>query len=195
MTKEDHRRFDELPGCGRRDAGRVVVDVPVSRCRTCGRDAEQILGPVEVLRAAATILELRARGGPVLDHAAALVPSRLASLQVIEALSGLPDRRVVVREELARAVEVAELDEDFEAPAAEGPDGRTRIIVFTQMRVLALLAVFTAGAADGSGPAFAVVYAALLAGRDVAVLHGWCRSAMRTRPADPHRRSAALTFS
>jgi low temperature requirement protein LtrA len=34
-------------------------------------------------------------------------------------------------------------------------DGRTRIIVFTQMGVLALLAVFTADAADGSGPAFA----------------------------------------
>jgi len=38
-------------------------------------------------------------------------------------------------------------------------DGRTRIIVFTQMDVLALLAVFTADAADGSGPAFAIVYA------------------------------------
>lgn len=42
-------------------------------------------------------------------------------------------------------------------------DGRTRIIVFTQMGVLALLAVFTADAVDGSGPAFAIVYATFLA--------------------------------
>ena len=41
-------------------------------------------------------------------------------------------------------------------------DGRTRIIVFAQMTVLALLAVFTADAADGSGPAFALVYATFL---------------------------------
>jgi low temperature requirement protein LtrA len=42
-------------------------------------------------------------------------------------------------------------------------DGRTPNIVFTQMGVLALLAVFTADAADGSGAAFAIVYAAFLA--------------------------------
>ena len=42
-------------------------------------------------------------------------------------------------------------------------DGRTRIIVFTQMGVLALLAVFTADAANGSGPAFAIAYATFLA--------------------------------
>ena len=42
-------------------------------------------------------------------------------------------------------------------------DGRTRIIVFTQMGVLVLLAVFTAEAADGSGPGFAMVYALFLA--------------------------------
>jgi low temperature requirement protein LtrA len=42
-------------------------------------------------------------------------------------------------------------------------DGRTRNIVFVQMVVLALLAVFTADAAGGDGPAFAVVYAAFLA--------------------------------
>jgi low temperature requirement protein LtrA len=41
-------------------------------------------------------------------------------------------------------------------------DGRTRSIVFVQMGILALLAVFTANAADGSGPAFALVYATLL---------------------------------
>jgi low temperature requirement protein LtrA len=38
-------------------------------------------------------------------------------------------------------------------------DGRTRSIVFLQMGILALLAVFTADAADGSGRGFAVVYA------------------------------------
>ena len=42
-------------------------------------------------------------------------------------------------------------------------DGRTRIIVFAQMAVLALLAVFTADAVDGGGPAFAIVYATFLA--------------------------------
>jgi len=42
-------------------------------------------------------------------------------------------------------------------------DGRTRLIVFAQMGVLVLLAVFTADAAGGSGPAFAIVYAAFLA--------------------------------
>jgi low temperature requirement protein LtrA len=38
-------------------------------------------------------------------------------------------------------------------------DGRTRTIVFAQMGVLVLLAVFTADAADGGGWGFAVVYA------------------------------------
>jgi low temperature requirement protein LtrA len=38
-------------------------------------------------------------------------------------------------------------------------DGRTRSIVFVQMGILVLLAVFTADAADGGGPGFAVVYA------------------------------------
>jgi low temperature requirement protein LtrA len=38
-------------------------------------------------------------------------------------------------------------------------DGRTRSIVFVQMGILVLLAVFTAEAADGSGWGFAVVYA------------------------------------
>ncbi|HET6899845.1 MAG TPA: low temperature requirement protein A, partial [Vicinamibacteria bacterium] len=41
-------------------------------------------------------------------------------------------------------------------------DGRTRGIVFTQMGLLALLAVFTGDAAGDSGPAFAMVYAAFL---------------------------------
>ena len=38
-------------------------------------------------------------------------------------------------------------------------DGRTRSIVFVQMGILVLLAVFTAEAADGDGWGFAVVYA------------------------------------
>jgi low temperature requirement protein LtrA len=38
-------------------------------------------------------------------------------------------------------------------------DGRTRSLVFVQMGILALLAVFTASAADTSGRAFALVYA------------------------------------
>ena len=42
-------------------------------------------------------------------------------------------------------------------------DGRTRNIVFVQMGLLVLLAVFTADAADGSGSSFAVTYAAFLA--------------------------------
>jgi low temperature requirement protein LtrA len=41
-------------------------------------------------------------------------------------------------------------------------DGRTRTFVFTQMALLALLAVFTAEAATDSGSAFALVYAAFL---------------------------------
>jgi low temperature requirement protein LtrA len=43
-----------------------------------------------------------------------------------------------------------------------GEDGRTRNIVFVQMCILALLAVFTAGAADGDGTPFSVVYSAFL---------------------------------
>ena len=41
-------------------------------------------------------------------------------------------------------------------------DGRTRSFVFLQMGLVALLAVFTGAAAEGSGPAFAVVYAGFL---------------------------------
>ncbi len=42
-------------------------------------------------------------------------------------------------------------------------DGRTRNVVFVQMGVLVLLAVFTADAANGSGRSFALVYATFLA--------------------------------
>jgi low temperature requirement protein LtrA len=41
-------------------------------------------------------------------------------------------------------------------------DGRTRMLVFLQMGILALLAVFTAQAADSTGTQFALVYAAFL---------------------------------
>jgi low temperature requirement protein LtrA len=43
-----------------------------------------------------------------------------------------------------------------------GEDGRTRNIVFVQMCILVLLAVFTAGAAAGDGTWFSVVYCAFL---------------------------------
>lgn len=42
-------------------------------------------------------------------------------------------------------------------------DGRTRTLVFVQMAILALLAVFTEDATGDTGPAFALVYAAWLA--------------------------------
>lgn len=42
-------------------------------------------------------------------------------------------------------------------------DGRTRNLVFIQMAILALLAVFTAEAPGATGPAFSVVYAVFLA--------------------------------
>jgi low temperature requirement protein LtrA len=42
-------------------------------------------------------------------------------------------------------------------------DGRTRLFTFLQMGILALLAVFTTGAADSTGSQFAIVYAAFLA--------------------------------
>jgi low temperature requirement protein LtrA len=46
-------------------------------------------------------------------------------------------------------------------------DGRTRLLVFFQMALLALLAVFTGNAADATGQPFAIVYAVFLA------LMGW----------------------
>src|SRR5206468_8352158 len=42
-------------------------------------------------------------------------------------------------------------------------DGRTRLLVFLQMGLLALLAVFTGEAAGATGPQFALVYAVFLA--------------------------------
>jgi low temperature requirement protein LtrA len=52
-------------------------------------------------------------------------------------------------------------------------DGRTRMLVFAQMVILALLAVFTGGAAGASGQPFAIVYAAFLA------LQAWCWRSVR----------------
>jgi low temperature requirement protein LtrA len=52
-------------------------------------------------------------------------------------------------------------------------DGRTRMLVFAQMVILALLAVFTASAAGAGGQSFALVYAAFLA------LQAWCWRSVR----------------
>jgi low temperature requirement protein LtrA len=52
-------------------------------------------------------------------------------------------------------------------------DGRTRAVVFLQMAILALLAVFTAGATTETGGAFAVVYAVLFA------VMGWLWQSVR----------------
>jgi low temperature requirement protein LtrA len=60
-------------------------------------------------------------------------------------------------------------------------DGRTRSIVFVQMAILALLAVFTAEAADGSGPAFAFVYATFQAVQTLLWSTVW-RQDRRDRP-------------
>jgi low temperature requirement protein LtrA len=57
-------------------------------------------------------------------------------------------------------------------------DGRTRSFVFLQMAILALLAVFTAGAAGPDGTAFAVVYAAFL----VVLTWLWYSVRRRDRP-------------
>jgi len=52
-------------------------------------------------------------------------------------------------------------------------DGRTRLLVFLQMGILALLAVFTAEATGTTGQPFAIVYAAFLA------LMGWAWYSIR----------------
>src|SRR5258708_11683544 len=59
-----------------------------------------------------------------------------------------------------------------------GEDGRTRNIVFVQMCFLALLAVFTAGAADRDGTAFSVVYSAFL------LFTTWLWYTVRSQDAD-----------
>ena len=52
-------------------------------------------------------------------------------------------------------------------------DGRTRLLVFLQMGILALLAVFTGEAGGATGQPFAIVYAVFLA------LMGWAWYAIR----------------
>jgi low temperature requirement protein LtrA len=60
-------------------------------------------------------------------------------------------------------------------------DGRTRAIVFLQMGVLVLLAVFTADAADESGRGFALVYAIFLA------ISAWLWNSVRRQDRRDHR--------
>jgi low temperature requirement protein LtrA len=66
-------------------------------------------------------------------------------------------------------------------------EGRTRSYVFLQMGVLALLAVFTAEATAGDGPAFAVVYSAYL------FLLGWLWYSVRAQD-DPAFRPATTPY-
>ena len=59
-------------------------------------------------------------------------------------------------------------------------DGRTRVFVFVQMLLLALLAVFTADAAGEGGTPFAIVYAAFLA------VLAWLGYTVRRRDTHEH---------
>ena len=66
-------------------------------------------------------------------------------------------------------------------------DGRTRSIVFVQMGVLVLLAVFTADAAGAGGRAFALVYATFLA------LQTWLWSSVRREDRRDHPEFLGVT--
>jgi low temperature requirement protein LtrA len=66
-------------------------------------------------------------------------------------------------------------------------DGRTRSIVFVQMGILVLLAVFTADAASGSGRAFALVYGTFVA------VATWTWYTVRRQDRDDHPEFLALT--
>ena len=66
-------------------------------------------------------------------------------------------------------------------------DGRTRNIVFVQMGVLVLLAVFTADAADDSGRGFALVYATFLA------ISTWLWQSVRREDRRDHPEFLAIT--
>ena len=66
-------------------------------------------------------------------------------------------------------------------------DGRTRNIVFVEMGVLVLLAVFTADAADESGRGFALVYATFLA------ISTWLWNTVRRQDRRDHPEFLALT--
>ncbi len=65
-------------------------------------------------------------------------------------------------------------------------DGRTRSFVFVQMGLLVLLAVFTGGAAAGTGAAFAVTYALLLA------VMTWLWQSVRGRDDESYRAITAV---
>jgi low temperature requirement protein LtrA len=66
-------------------------------------------------------------------------------------------------------------------------DGRTRTIVFVQMGVLVLLAVFTADAADEGGRGFALVYATFLA------ISTWLWNSVRRQDRRDHPEFLAVT--
>jgi low temperature requirement protein LtrA len=66
-------------------------------------------------------------------------------------------------------------------------DGRTRLVVFVQMGILVLLAVFTGDAATRGGRGFAIVYATLLA------LSTWLWYTVRRQDRADHREFLPLT--
>ena len=66
-------------------------------------------------------------------------------------------------------------------------DGRTRTFVFVQMGILAVLAVFTADATEGSGAAFALAYAAFL------VVMAWLWYTVRREDRRDHPEFLAVT--
>ncbi len=68
-----------------------------------------------------------------------------------------------------------------------GEDGRTRNIVFAQMCILVLLAVFTGDAANGGGMAFSVVYAAFL------IFTAWLWLTVRNRDRQDYAELLDLT--
>ena len=65
-------------------------------------------------------------------------------------------------------------------------DGRTRLVVFVQMGILVLLAVFTSGAAGETGGAFAITYGALL------VVLTWLWYSVRGQDTPEFRRITAI---
>jgi hypothetical protein len=113
-----------------------VVVVVVSRCRTCGRDAERVLSPAELYAAASELLTVevfaRQAGRPelVTDAVARLCPGRLSAVQLAAFLVSEVWRRGA-RPALDRAdqlrgwSEVADLEAIFELEPPgedEGPD-------------------------------------------------------------------------
>ena len=75
-------------------------------------------------------------------------------------------------------------------------DGRTRLLVFLQMGILALLAVFTGEAAGATGPQFALVYAVFLALMALALVLGpRARTASSARSSCGSPRSTSAAWS